>query len=316
MMDKRKISSIDNNITDDVSESILDRIMMFVQSSETNTILATVILGVLVMAILSFSYTKFTGSSNSSSPSVGDSKTKSSSNRNDSSSSRKVKNIWEAGKSSSSTSNDKKTYEDKPFGSKYYYAHNNSNATGGYTDGLKMEDYRMNGPRLLSKNGKTVDDDDTNPDDEQSAGDNEQQEQVPASSTSSSKTKITSTDPNVLNITKYLWDDPGDAVKGIATIRIDSLPTSVAGNFIDWKDIGQPQSIEAKLVGEGLLVKIDTDNHGTYQLKIPKLYGDANDVSYIVKPKRLMIKITKKKIGTVSKNKNNLDAWPQPYRKI
>ena len=32
----------------------------------------------------------------------------------------------------------------------------------GYKDGLKMEDYRMNGPRLLSVNGLSVDDDGQN----------------------------------------------------------------------------------------------------------------------------------------------------------
>mmetsp|Transcript_6383 Transcript_6383/g.9288 ORF Transcript_6383/g.9288 Transcript_6383/m.9288 type:complete len:445 (-) Transcript_6383:62-1396(-) len=43
------------------------------------------------------------------------------------------------------------------FGSSYYYAHNSSGTGGGYKDGLKMEDYTMNQPRLLSKGGVVVD---------------------------------------------------------------------------------------------------------------------------------------------------------------
>jgi hypothetical protein len=45
----------------------------------------------------------------------------------------------------------------KPFGSSYYYAHNSTRSKGGYADGLRMEDYTMNGPRLLSRGGKPVD---------------------------------------------------------------------------------------------------------------------------------------------------------------
>ena len=43
----------------------------------------------------------------------------------------------------------------KPFGSSYYYAHNSTKNKGGYSDGLKMEDFTMNGPRLLSKGGNS-----------------------------------------------------------------------------------------------------------------------------------------------------------------
>jgi len=52
----------------------------------------------------------------------------------------------------------KKEFFDRPFGSSYYYAHNNLKATGGYKDGLRTEDYVMNQPRLLSKNGVMISD--------------------------------------------------------------------------------------------------------------------------------------------------------------
>ncbi|KAL3902386.1 MAG: hypothetical protein SGILL_010844, partial [Bacillariaceae sp.] len=198
----------------------------------------------------------------------------------------------------------------------YYYAHNNPNATGGYKDGLKMEDYRMNGPRLLSKNGSSVDvdsdmDDDTTAEDQNAATQN-------ANSSAAAAPKISTHDANVRNITKYLWDDPGDT-NGIATIRIDVLPDKRPGEYIDWKDV-TPAEVKATLAGEGLLVNITlADDNVKYQLKIPKLYGDAADVKCIVKSKRVLVKIHKKKNSFLSKNKNNtnnLDAWPQPHRKI
>lgn len=206
-----------------------------------------------------------------------------------------LKDIWEAGKSRGSDAEKQKGYSDKPFGSKYYYAHNNPNATGGYKDGLKMEDYRMNGPRLLSKNGMSVQDNDA---------------KVKSNGSEFSE------DSNVRNITKYLWDDPGDS-NGIATIRIDVLPDKRAGEFLDWKDVAL-ENVSASLAGEGLFVKITTSNSVTFRLKIDKLYGDAADVKCVVKPKRLLIKIIKKKSSFLSFNKNshNLDAWPQPHRKI
>ncbi|KAL3921932.1 MAG: hypothetical protein SGILL_002483 [Bacillariaceae sp.] len=233
-----------------------------------------------------------------------------------------LKSVWQVGNSRRSTQKQKHQSDDKPFGSKYYYAHNNPNATGGYKDGLKMEDYRMNGPRLLSKNGSSVD---NLEDDEVVSGATEQdnktqEEPTKSSSQTSSNVKISASDANVRNITKYLWDDPADTT-GIATIRIDVLPDKRPGEYIDWKDV-EPEDVQASLAGEGLLVKISlktTDVTNTkYQLKIPKLYGDAADVKCVVKSKRLLVKIHKKKNSFLSTNKklNNLDAWPQPYRKI
>ena len=129
-------------------------------------------------------------------------------------------------------------------------------------------------------------------------------------------------DPNVMSITKYQWDDPGD-INGIATIRIDTLPEKNNGKTttIDWKDVDvHTVKVKADLVGEGLLVKVDTADGGKYQLKISKLYGDAAEVKIMIKPERLMVStIYKKKKAVLAfrgGDASNLKAWPQPYRKV
>lgn len=213
-----------------------------------------------------------------------------------------LKNVWEVGQSKVGGDASKKSHDDKPFGSKYYYAHNNPGATGGYKDGLRMEDFRMNGPRLLSKGGQGVED---------TASASETTS--PVLKVAPPKTRILAHDPSITNITKYLWDDPGD-YNGIATIRIESLPLK-NGKFLDWKDV-KVEDITADLPGEGLLVKIVTDQ-GKFQLKINKLYGDAAAVKTISKSKRLLVRIYKKKNSVLAvMDSSNLDAWPQPHRKI
>ena len=224
------------------------------------------------------------------------------------------KDIWNVGQSSqTSLKKSNKAYKGKAFGSKYYYAHNDSNTTGGYKDGLKMEDYRMNGPRLLSKNGLSVVDND------QADSHGAVDEAAPAgaaTSESMAPTRITAQEPNVKNITKYLWDDPGNA-KGIATIRVDVLPGDKLGDFVDVSAVSI-RDVTATLPGEGLLVKITVgdDESPSYQLKINKLYGDAAEVKVVIKPKKLLLKIYKKKHGFLSRNNDNMGAWPQPHRKI
>ena len=225
------------------------------------------------------------------------------------------KDIWKVGQNSQTgLKKPKEAYTGKAFGSKYYYAHNDSNTTGGYKDGLKMEDYRMNGPRLLSVNGQSVVDKDEN--DQIDHGINEKA--TAAESNESAPTRITPQDPSVKNITKYLWDDPGNS-KGIATRRVDVLPGDKFGEFIDISDV-TIEDVQASLPGEGLLTKIvttsDTGATKHYHLKINKLYGDAADVKVVKKPKKLLIKIHKKKHGFLSKNSDNMGAWPQPHRKV
>lgn len=245
----------------------------------------------------------------------------------------KLKSIWETCRNGETTGNKGKAYSDKPFGSKYYYAHNNPNATGGYKDGLKMEDYQMNGPRLLSKGGlpvvETTLDEDSGGEDVTSSN---VAEDGPIAPFSVSKPR--DADNDVIIISKYLWDDPGDS-NGVATIRIEVLPdpkSKMIGQFVDCKDVSIVD-VDAALAGEGLLVKFATNPKNTpnidcntgekqhrYQLKISKMYGDAADVKVVVKPKRLLVKIHKKKNSVLSSigmnGGSNLDAWPTPHRKI
>jgi len=262
-----------------------------------------------------------------------------SSESSSSSSKQQPKDIWKVGASSTTgLKKPKVAYNEKPFGSKYYYAHNDSNTTGGYKDGLKMEDYRMNGPRLLSVNGLAVTDQDMNIDNENIDNENidnsidnidepsdsgasvepRNNNNERASSKPSAKPRITARDPHTKNVTRYLWDDSGNG-KGIATIRVDVLPGNKLGEFVDWKDAGVVD-VKASLPGEGLLAEIitvrDRPDVPSYRLKIDKLYGDAADVKVILKPKRLLLKIFKKKHGFLSKNSDNMGAWPQPHRKL
>jgi hypothetical protein len=221
----------------------------------------------------------------------------------------RLKNVWDVSKNTN-TSSVKSTHDDKPFGSKYYYAHNNPNATGGYKDGLKMEDYAMNGPRLLRKGGTPVDSDKASI---QSGTNSKNGEVTEALVPEKSETKAPSALTPIRTIVKYLWDDPGDW-NGTATIRIDTLPNK-NGEPVDWKSI-KVNEVKVDLVGEGLLVVVEADEC-RYQLKIAKLYGDAAEVKAAVKPKRLLVKITKKKNSVLAVRKeSNLDAWPQPHRKI
>ena len=229
----------------------------------------------------------------------------------------KIKNIWEAGKSLGSTKKDK-LYDEKPFGSKYYYAHNDPKTTGGYKDGLRMEDYRMNGPRLLSRNGTSVGEEEKEDDTiaDQATVDDDDNDSPQEDETKSKHNTVLTPDTDVKNITKYLWDDPGDT--GIATIRIDVLPDKRPGEYIDIKDV-KLDEVQASLAGEGLLVKITVAGRGKFQLKISRLYGDAAHVKVIQKPKRLLVKIQKKKnsfLSSTTTSKSNLDAWPQPHRSI
>lgn len=220
----------------------------------------------------------------------------------------RLKNVWDVPQNSK-TASVKRAHGDKPFGSKYYYAHNNPNATGGYKDGLKMEDYVMNGPRLLRKGDKVL------------SSDNTVESRTLAVEGAMAETlepakdggKVQHVVMPIRTIVKYQWDDPGDW-NGFATIRIDTLPNKT-GSPIDWKSV-KVNEVNADLVGEGLLVIVNTDEC-KYQLKLAKLYGDAADVKAVMKPKRLLVRITKKKNSVLAVRKeSNLEAWPQPHRKI
>jgi hypothetical protein len=232
----------------------------------------------------------------------------------------KLKNVWDVSRNSAasaSSTTKQAASKEKPFGSSYYYAHNDPNRTGGYKDGLRMEDYRMNGPRLLKKNGVAVADDGQealNADD-----DVIDQESTPTvSSTPRGTTTITPAKSSAIPITKYLWDDPGDIVKGIATVHIEVLPTSARKDtYMDWKEVASSVvDVSAEILNKnaGLLVQFTAtlDENSpplTYELRIPRLYGEIRAVKSIQKEKRLLIKLTKER------HKNNLGAWPSAAKK-
>lgn len=226
-------------------------------------------------------------------------------------------NVWEERKQRGilpASMNKKEDAGDKPFGSSYYYAHNNFKAKGGYSDGLRMEDYTMNAPRLLSRGGNatTVAVELTK---EEKKEDDIQEEIV-----TGLKQQQTSV-PNAVrkqiyprDITRYIWDDSGDST-GVGTIRIDTLPGKSTTEVISWAD-ANIKTVDAQLHGEGLIVVATSATDGqTYRLKISKLFDKAVDVRTVVKPKRLLVKIHKKKSMFNFLGNSNLEPWPHPHRK-
>lgn len=240
--------------------------------------------------------------------------------------------------------------EDKPFGSSYYYAHNSSNARGGYQDGLRAEDYTMNGPKLLSKGGISTTDVDpknriemnengvttANVSTSQDQGTKLKTSNITAgndTTPSTNKTTTTKTTSfikgNSISINRYsFWDE--DSTEGIAKIYIDTLPSSSnAKNNIKWQDAGITKAdVTSKLIGErGLFVQIkqgqggssDVDDDQYYHLHISHLYGEVDEVKTIVKAKRLIIKLTKKRKKSSSmfnllgkgSGTEEMKAWPQ-----
>ena len=236
--------------------------------------------------------------------------------------------VWEErrrrGIEPTNPSSKKDHYAGKPFGSSYYFAHNSANAKGGYKDGLRMEDFTMNGPRLLSKSGLAVTTSSTttaSPEEKEESKQEKPTRSIPDSTTINRSILVTSasvksTNVSTTPITKYLWDDPGDA-SGVATIRIDSLPAkgNKGNSMVPWKD-ADIIHVTATLEGEGLLViATDHDNH-EFRLVINRLYDKVTQVKTIVKQKRLLIKIHKYKGGYLNfLGKSNLEAWPHPQRK-
>jgi hypothetical protein len=196
---------------------------------------------------------------------------------------------------------------EKPFKSSYYYAHNNPGATGGYSDGLNMEDFTMNGPRLLSRSGTPL----------VSQEDIQYSEADPtvegpaslSSSEDSAKSKPPTPEKTTLLIARYLWDDPGDS-SGVANIRIDQLPGLRSTDTVQWKDIAVSDA-SAEITGDGgLLVIVRTTSTFDYKLHIPRLYGEVTSVKTIIKPqKRLIVRLYKKK------GFQNIKAWSHPQKK-
>lgn len=186
--------------------------------------------------------------------------------------------------------------EDKPFGSSYYYAHNNSKTTGGYKDGLRMEDYTMNGPRLLSRNGSAVSLEDSATAVNPSSTANEGKDSDQLAQQRESKSKKT-----ILTISKYLWDDS----PSFGTILVEQLPLQ-NGDHVAWKDANVLDH-RAELKDNGLLVHITSSDSYDYRLHIRTLYAHVTDVVTVVAKsnKRLSIKLTKTK----------RQEWPCPQAK-
>lgn len=230
-----------------------------------------------------------------------------------------LKNVFDAfrkNNSSSSSVGKNRQPDGKPFGSSYYYAHNNPNAKGGYKDGLRMEDYVMNQPRLLSVDGKAVDSNvetDTNT----TATTTTSSEAITSLTTSTkSQTTKKSSNPQFLKdslpINRYLWDDDADNNDGVAKVLIDTLPTSENGT-INWEDANiSKNDVKSKIIQNtdescGLLVQIVSNDDSVtrkYHLLVAKLHGQANEIKCIVKSKRLIIKIFKTK-------GKKYQIWPQ-----
>jgi hypothetical protein len=196
--------------------------------------------------------------------------------------------------------------DEKPFRSSYYYAHNNPGANGGYSDGLNMEDFTMNGPRLLSRSGTPLvsQEDVQSPEEEPVAT-------APASIPSSAaKAKPATPEKRTLVIGRFGWDDPGDD-SGVANIRIDQLPGVTSTDAaVSWRDVIVSDASAEITKGGGLLVIVRTTSEFDYKLHIPRLYGEVTSVKTIIKPqKRLLVRLYKK--GGLL-NWDNVKAWPNP----
>lgn len=234
-----------------------------------------------------------------------------------------LKSVFDFNKSNNITGNKKNTSEQSQFrSSSYYYAHNNPKSKGGYKDGLRMEDYQMETPRLLSKSGgidsgsgyntKENDRSENNGDDTQSM--NKSSSNTTNTGSTNSKSSI-----RYIPIQKYLWDDSQDSTK----IIIDSLPSSLSDSkkeFISWHYLSIPKDcIQVKKLiddeqsqNNGLLIKItkrksnEKEVECIYYLHIKQLYGKIKDndsdvgIKVIWKTKRLIIKLFKQSI----------ESWP------
>mmetsp|Transcript_28984 Transcript_28984/g.79514 ORF Transcript_28984/g.79514 Transcript_28984/m.79514 type:complete len:322 (+) Transcript_28984:87-1052(+) len=214
--------------------------------------------------------------------------------------------------SSSSKAKPSEKAGDKPFHSSYYYAHNSSNSKGGYSDGLSLEDYDMNKPRLLARGGKPVIEEVAD-DAEESAIDDPEPS---AKDKPSTREEDRSSRKMSLKISKYSWDDPGDS-RGVATIRIDCLPSEVesSSNLVPWPEANVTEATAELINGsKGLLVVVKTDRNGVeYQLEMMELYGSVSSVKAINKSKRLVVKLQK---TTGFLYRKNLEPWPLPVKRV
>lgn len=213
----------------------------------------------------------------------------------------------------------------QPFGSSYYYAHNNSRTTGGYKDGLTMEDFTMNGPRLLRRGGKPVVEEQTMENSSSNNNSSEMKEEPHDETTNPSSSHPRESKPRrQLNISKYLWDDPGDTSYK-ATIRIDSLPAlNGSSTMVPWSEVRPTiQSIAVNHTAtNGMELCITTTTTGSfataeYTLRIPEFYDAVASVEAISKAKRLLIRVHKARKGRWNVlASSSTTSWPHPHKKL
>ena len=170
----------------------------------------------------------------------------------------------------------------------------------------------MNGPRLLSRGGVRVnsdiygDKDTASPVEdetkrfESSLSQSPEEEETGASSSvmkddTMIKQQRVALTASSMPITRYMWDDDGD---DIARIHIDVLPIG-SNKTLSWEDANvKKNDVEVRLIGDdgvGLYVGIIAEKR-RYHLHIPRMYGTAESVRFIIKKRKLLIKITKKRV--------------------
>lgn len=199
----------------------------------------------------------------------------------------------------------------KKIASSYYYAHNDSSTTGGYKDGLKMEDFAMNGPRLLSKGGKPVVDDPK----ATMNDDTHDEAAVPVQETA--PTPIATLQQHQqhrrrIPITQYLWDDEGGKT---ATIIIDKIPGGRSTDPTMAWSAASVDRVEATLTADhrGLQVVVFTPLlDWDYQLHVQPLFATATTVEALNKPKRCRIKIVKQSVSAIF---SKYEKWPHAHKK-
>lgn len=210
--------------------------------------------------------------------------------------------------------------------STYYYSHNKFTSGGGYTDGLAAEDYTMNQPRLLSKNGVSFLPNKLNAEaltstmgmDNVALSNTKERTNVELNSASRQPHRV-------IHITKYLWDDS----EAVSIIRIEVLPSIISQENITWSQANIPISnIQIRLIekkGLTLCLKYPLHGHGTteihYLLHLPNLYGKIDSASIVSKSRRLLVKLVKAEgykfrwpcissAGSASSTTNNLQQHP------
>jgi len=186
--------------------------------------------------------------------------------------------------------------KDSPFSSSYYYAHNNSANIGGYSDGLRMEDYTMNHPRLLSKNGTPVDC-------YKNKNSVKKKDIVILSEKKNEKNSISFKHPSV-SIKNFGWEDNID----VCRIRIEKLPSSRGDDFLTWEELKIAKSqIKAQLLNPKELNILMSSNitrtTQNYHLHLC-LWDEIADLKIIWKQKKVnyqIIKSTSEKVETFNK---------------